>query len=236
MMEAMRRQQELVMQLRALVLPLLYALFDDVIACNISVASKIEGFLMMMTTTGAGGGPVDDLLDDKSLAMLREFRPKPETNGGPNPLPRRRTRPRNPSPPNLTAACYPAPAVLVPWLGIGGGGTTAPAPAASIYAVPTVEVSEPGEVCAICKEDLPMAAAARRLPWGHPYHSCIVPWLELHNSSLSAAPASPPTPPPSNRRRSRIRCRPLLPLIQLPSQAAATASEQGEATTVVLSV
>ncbi|KAF8648830.1 hypothetical protein HU200_064530 [Digitaria exilis] len=80
MMEAMRRQQELVMQLRALVLPLLYAvdatsadvavqLFDDVIGCNISVASKLEGFLMMTTTTtGAGGGPVlEDLLDDKSL-------------------------------------------------------------------------------------------------------------------------------------------------------------------------
>ena len=72
-------------------------------------------------------------------------------------------------------AVPPAPAVLVPWLDLGIGGA-APAPAASIDAVPTVEVSEPGAVCAICKEDLPLAAAARRLPCGHLYHSsCIVP-------------------------------------------------------------
>ena len=46
-----------------------------------------------------------------------------------------------------------------------------------------VEVSEPGETCAICKEDLPLAAAARRLPCRHLYHSpCIVSWLELRNS------------------------------------------------------
>jgi hypothetical protein len=58
-----------------------------------------------------------------------------------------------------------------------------PAPAASIEAVPTVEVSEPGETCTICKEDLPLAAAARRLPCRHLYHSpCIVSWLELRNS------------------------------------------------------
>eukprot|EP00267_Zea_mays_P040437 XP_008680199.1 probable E3 ubiquitin-protein ligase RHC2A [Zea mays] len=57
------------------------------------------------------------------------------------------------------------------------------APAASIEAVPTVEVSEPGETRAICKEDLPLAAAARRLPCRHLYHSpSIVPWLELRNS------------------------------------------------------
>jgi hypothetical protein len=49
--------------------------------------------------------------------------------------------------------------------------------------VPTVEVSEPGETRAICKEDLPLAAAARRLPCRHLYHSpSIVPWLELRNS------------------------------------------------------
>ncbi|XP_072151741.1 uncharacterized protein [Setaria viridis] len=75
MMEAMMRQQELVMQLRALVLPLLHGvddtsadiavqLFDDVIGCNISVASKLEGCLM---STGAGGGTMVELVDDKSL-------------------------------------------------------------------------------------------------------------------------------------------------------------------------
>lgn len=76
----------------------------------------------------------------------------------------------------------PAPALFVPWVVLGGGGE-ARAPAAAIEALPTVEVSEPGEVCAICKDDLPLAAAARRLPCAHLYHSsCIVPWLEVHNS------------------------------------------------------
>ncbi|KAF8648829.1 hypothetical protein HU200_064529 [Digitaria exilis] len=129
----------------------------------------------------------------------------------------------------------PAAAVLVPWIGIGGGGTMAPAPAASIDAVPTVEVSEPGEVCAICKEDLPLASAARRLPCGHLYHSsCIVPWLEVHNSCpvcrsrlpCNQSSSEQDTLPPTAASDSD----------QLPSQAAATATEQGEATTVVLSV
>lgn len=58
-----------------------------------------------------------------------------------------------------------------------------PATPASIAALPTVEVSEPAAVCAICKDDLPLAAAARRLPCGHLYHStCIVQWLQMHNS------------------------------------------------------
>ncbi|OEL31500.1 hypothetical protein BAE44_0007480 [Dichanthelium oligosanthes] len=79
MMATMRRQQELVMQLRALVLPLLHGvdeasadiavqLFDDVIGCNISVASKLEGCLLMWST-GAGGGPAVELVDDKSLVV-----------------------------------------------------------------------------------------------------------------------------------------------------------------------
>uniref|UniRef100_A0A0E0LVP9 RING-type E3 ubiquitin transferase n=1 Tax=Oryza punctata TaxID=4537 RepID=A0A0E0LVP9_ORYPU len=64
-----------------------------------------------------------------------------------------------------------------------GGGENAPAPAASIAALPTVEVSEPAAACAICKDDLPLAAPARRLPCGHLYHSeCIVQWLEMRNS------------------------------------------------------
>ncbi|PVH61309.1 hypothetical protein PAHAL_3G009000 [Panicum hallii] len=78
-METMRRQQELLMQLRALVLPLLHAvhdtsadiavqLFDDVIGCNVSVASKLEGCLM---STGENDGPVVELVDDKSLVRKR---------------------------------------------------------------------------------------------------------------------------------------------------------------------
>ncbi|KAF8671308.1 hypothetical protein HU200_050018 [Digitaria exilis] len=131
----------------------------------------------------------------------------------------------------------PAPAVLVPWIVIGGGGTMAPAPAASIDAVPTVEVSEPGEVCAICKEVLPMAAAARRLPCGHLYHSsCIVPWLELHNSCpvcRSRLPSNPTTEQQSPSEQDTLPPTAASDSDQLPSQAA---SEQGEATTVVLSV
>jgi hypothetical protein len=98
------------------------------------------------------------------------------------------------------------------------------APAASIEVVPMVEVSEPGETCAICKEDLHLAAAARRLSCRHLYHSpCIVPRWSCATPAPSAAAASPPTSStPSQRgswrrrrrrrRRSRTRC-PLLPLI-----------------------
>uniref|UniRef100_A0A0D9X8P5 RING-type E3 ubiquitin transferase n=1 Tax=Leersia perrieri TaxID=77586 RepID=A0A0D9X8P5_9ORYZ len=67
--------------------------------------------------------------------------------------------------------------------GGGEGGENAPASAASIAALPTVEVSEPAAACAICKDDLPLASPARRLPCGHLYHSdCIVQWLEMRNS------------------------------------------------------
>jgi len=78
MMEAMRRQQDLVMQLRALVLPLLHGvidgtssateiaiqLFDEVIGCNIGVVSTLEGCLM---STGGKGGSSGEAVDDKSL-------------------------------------------------------------------------------------------------------------------------------------------------------------------------
>lgn len=58
-----------------------------------------------------------------------------------------------------------------------------PATAASIAALPTVEVAEPTAVCAICKDDLPLASEARKLPCAHLYHSfCIVTWLGMHNS------------------------------------------------------
>jgi len=62
-------------------------------------------------------------------------------------------------------------------------GGEPPAPTASIAALPTVEVAEPAVACAICKEDLPLASQARKLPCAHLYHSsCIVTWLEMHNS------------------------------------------------------
>jgi hypothetical protein len=79
MMETMRRQQELVMQLRAFVLPLLpgviidgtsaaeiiaVQLFDDVIGCNIGVVSMLEGCLV---STGARGGSSGEPVDNKSL-------------------------------------------------------------------------------------------------------------------------------------------------------------------------
>ncbi|CAL4990028.1 unnamed protein product [Urochloa decumbens] len=128
-------------------------------------------------------------------------------------------------------AVPPAPAVLSPWIGIGGAGN-APATAASIDALPTVEVSEPCEVCAICKDDLPIAAAARKLPCGHLYHSsCILPWLEVHNSCpicRSRLPSgrqvvvpSSEQDPPATASSDQLR--------------ASAASEQGE-DTVVLSV
>ncbi|CAL5001711.1 unnamed protein product [Urochloa decumbens] len=69
----------------------------------------------------------------------------------------------------------PNPAVLA--------GGEPPAPAASIAALPTVEVAELAAACAICKDDLPLASQATRLPCSHLYHSnCIVTWLQLHNS------------------------------------------------------
>ncbi|EES13976.1 hypothetical protein SORBI_3007G152200 [Sorghum bicolor] len=64
-----------------------------------------------------------------------------------------------------------------------GGAGSPPATAASIAALPTVEVAEPAAVCAICKDDLPLASEARKLPCAHLYHSlCIVTWLQMHNS------------------------------------------------------
>ncbi|XP_062195831.1 E3 ubiquitin-protein ligase SIRP1-like [Phragmites australis] len=76
-----------------------------------------------------------------------------------------------------------AAAAAVSVLQHGHRGGQPPAPAESIAALPTVEVPEPAAVCAICKEDLPLASAARKLPCAHLYHSCcIVTWLEMHNS------------------------------------------------------
>ncbi|XP_039840469.1 uncharacterized protein LOC120700307 [Panicum virgatum] len=64
MMESMRSQQELLMQL-----------FDDVIGCNVSVASKLEGCLIMSTTGDDDDGPAVELVvDDKSKSSLARKR------------------------------------------------------------------------------------------------------------------------------------------------------------------
>ncbi|KAJ1264673.1 hypothetical protein BS78_08G018100 [Paspalum vaginatum] len=82
MMDAMRRQQELLMQLRALVLPLIHnvddtlaevtaQLFGDGIGCNISVVSALEGCQCLTSTaTAAGGGHAAELVDDKSSLVM----------------------------------------------------------------------------------------------------------------------------------------------------------------------
>ncbi|KAG1358816.1 E3 ubiquitin-protein ligase RING1-like [Cocos nucifera] len=58
-----------------------------------------------------------------------------------------------------------------------------PAPRASIDALPTVQISNPSLLCAVCKDEFPLHSDARQLPCSHLYHSdCIVPWLSLHNS------------------------------------------------------
>ena len=75
-----------VLLLRALVLPLLHGvhdasadiaaqLFDDVIGCNVSVASKLEGCLIMSTTGDDDDGPAVELVvDDKSKSSLARKR------------------------------------------------------------------------------------------------------------------------------------------------------------------
>ncbi|CAD6268552.1 unnamed protein product [Miscanthus lutarioriparius] len=170
----------------------------------------------------------DDDVDDDLVIEIHH-----QTYGGEE---RQRRRGRGP----IIISMPPAPALFAPWVVLGGsGGGEAPAPAASIEALPTVEVSEPGAVCAICKKDLPFAAAARRLPCGHLYHSsCIVPWLEVHNScpicrcrlpsdhtepaAGEVAPASTQDPPPAAGTD-----------LQLPAQAV---SREGEGTIIVPSV
>ncbi|RLN00946.1 hypothetical protein C2845_PM06G15590 [Panicum miliaceum] len=95
-------------------------------------------------------------------------------------------------------------------------------------------------VCAICKEELPLAAAARRLPCDHLYDSsCIVPWLEVHNSCpicRSGIPSYNNPPEPRDRE-----------VVPLPSseqdagssdqlRAPPAASDEGEEGAVVLSI
>ncbi|CAD6258701.1 unnamed protein product [Miscanthus lutarioriparius] len=94
MMDAKRRQQELLMQLRALVLPMFHGvidgtsvngtsaaeiavqLFDDVIGCNIGVVSTLEWCLM---STGAGGGSSVGPVDNKLMVRKNSCR---VTNNG----------------------------------------------------------------------------------------------------------------------------------------------------------
>ncbi|KAJ6796497.1 putative E3 ubiquitin-protein ligase RING1 [Iris pallida] len=58
-----------------------------------------------------------------------------------------------------------------------------PAPRSSIDALPTVPVSDPSLLCAVCKDDFTVGSPVRKLPCSHLYHSdCIVPWLSVHNS------------------------------------------------------
>ncbi|XP_010473824.2 PREDICTED: E3 ubiquitin-protein ligase RDUF2-like [Camelina sativa] len=62
-----------------------------------------------------------------------------------------------------------------------------------IDSIPTIQISssmlcstdgsDPGLLCAVCKDDFVVGESARRLPCSHIYHSgCIVPWLSDHNS------------------------------------------------------
>jgi hypothetical protein len=75
----LQREQELVTQLRALILPQLHnvdsgsaelavQLFDDVIGCNTSIVSKLFS---------AGGGATIELIDDKSLVRKMEEQARP---------------------------------------------------------------------------------------------------------------------------------------------------------------
>ncbi|KAL5231728.1 hypothetical protein ABZP36_030504 [Zizania latifolia] len=122
-----------------------------------------------------------------------------------------------------------------------------PASAASIAALPTVEVSEPATACAICKDDLPLAAPARRLPCGHLYHSdCIVQWLEMRNScpvcrsclpstdTQDAAPSDQGRSPTritirftTNRRRVRTNSDAAAPVAASPTQLAQAVTGEG---------
>ncbi|KAJ1273832.1 hypothetical protein BS78_05G015200 [Paspalum vaginatum] len=101
----------------------------------------------------------------------------PETQTGAEESRRRLRRPSGSMPP-----LHAVTAAFVPFS--QGGTRPDPAPAAAIAALPVVEVSSSdpgGAACAVCKDDL--AGEARRLPCAHVYHStCIVPWLQVHNS------------------------------------------------------
>ncbi|KAJ1268789.1 hypothetical protein BS78_07G160700 [Paspalum vaginatum] len=151
------------------------------------------------------------------------------------------------SPAELAAAAAAADAVLqqhelAPQLVPGGGEP--PAPPASIAALPTVPVAEPAAVCAICKEDLPLASEARRLPCAHLYHSCcIVTWLQLHNSCPVCrfripgdAPPPDQGPPPTRitirfttAARRRARGANAAPVAASPTQLAQAVTGDGAA-------
>ncbi|KAG0519961.1 hypothetical protein BDA96_08G032200 [Sorghum bicolor] len=198
-----------------------------------------EQVLLLPTDRSSSSSSSDDSHDgDDDSDLVIAIATHRQTYGEEEEAGQRRRAGRGRSP---IMAMPPAPALFAPWVVVRGGGA-APAPAASIEALPTVEVSEPGAVCAICKDDLPLAAAARRLPCGHLYHSsCIVPWLEVHNScpicrcrlpsentgpaagEVPPAPASEQDPPPAAARTD----------LQVPAQAV---SGEGEETIILPSV
>lgn len=194
---------------------------------NSSSSPPPEQELLLPTDRSSSSSSDDDDVHDLIVAFQHRTYGEVEEEG--------RQRPRWSSQRPIIGM-PPAPALFAPWVVLGGsgGGGAAPAPAASIEAVPTVEVSDPGAVCAICKDDLPLAAAARRLPCRHLYHSsCIVPWLEMHNSCpicrcrLPTEPtAREVAPAPVSEQDS------LQPAAGTDLQLQAAVSEEGEETTV----
>lgn len=68
----------------------------------------------------------------------------------------------------------------------GGGGETSREVAASVsvvVALPSVEVSEGGKECAICKEEMRLGRDVCELPCRHLFHwICILPWLTKTNT------------------------------------------------------
>ncbi|XP_040382107.1 E3 ubiquitin-protein ligase SIRP1-like isoform X1 [Oryza brachyantha] len=80
---------------------------------------------------------------------------------------------------------------LMQRLGDGDAGRqgTLPAKKEAIDAMPTVEVTAPGDdsaaasACAVCLEDYAVGERAMEMPCRHRFHGkCIVPWLEMHSS------------------------------------------------------
>eukprot|EP00941_MAST-03F_sp_MAST-3F-sp1_P001970 g1970.t1 len=72
----------------------------------------------------------------------------------------------------------------------GSGRTTRPTSKKTLASLPRVQIEgcphgsgKGAEDCAVCKENLNIGEEAIRLPCQHCYHpSCIIPWLEKHNS------------------------------------------------------
>ncbi|KAE8717087.1 putative Ribosomal protein L34e superfamily protein [Hibiscus syriacus] len=73
-------------------------------------------------------------------------------------------------------------------LGVGGADAgskpgPAPAPKASIEAMPRIKVKESGSDCIICLEEFEIDEEAREMPCKHVFHSgCIEKWLQIHGT------------------------------------------------------